>query len=180
MRGTHDKPSGVAHGPGVSIEVMRPSDWTRVAEIYAQGIEGRLATFETSVPTWREWDGSHMPAPRLVARRGQRALGWAALARVSSRCAYRGAAEVSLYVDAGERKRGIGRALLSALVDASESAGLWTLEAWVFPENLASVRLFTRCGFREVGVRERLGHLDGRWRDVLLLERRSDVVGGPG
>jgi L-amino acid N-acyltransferase YncA len=163
----------------VSIEVMRRSDWPRVAEIYAQGIEAGQATFETSVPTWNEWDGIHLPAPRLVARRGRRAVAWAALAPVSSRCAYRGAAEVSIYVDAGLRGRGVGRALLTALVAASEEAGLWTLEAWVFPENAASVGLFARCGFREVGVRERLGALDGRWRDVLLLERRSAVVGAP-
>jgi phosphinothricin acetyltransferase len=118
-----------------------------------------------------------MDAPRLIARRDGEVLGWAALTPVSDRCAYSGVAEVSVYVGADARGQGIGRSLLEALIAGSESAGIWTLQAGIFPENVASVQLHLACGFRQVGVRERLGRLHGTWRDVAFLERRSDSVG---
>jgi L-amino acid N-acyltransferase YncA len=161
----------------VAIAALGPGDWDDVARIYAEGIETRLATFETEVPSWQAWDRAHLPEHRFTAREDGRAAGWAALAPVSSRCVYVGVAEVSVYVAAGARGRGVGTALLSALVASSEAGGVWTLEAGILPENEASVRMHERCGFRVVGRRERLGRMDGEWRDVLLLERRSRVAG---
>lgn len=161
------------------LRAMAPSDAERVLAIYRAGIETGDATFQTEAPPWPAWDEGHLPSPRLVAEDGEGGdvVGWAALSRVSTRPVYAGVAEVSVYVDAGARGRGVGRALLSGLVEASEAAGLWTLQAGIFPENEASVRLHESLGFRRVGVRERLGRLHGRWRDVLLLERRSPRVG---
>lgn len=158
------------------VTPLGSQDWPRVAAIYAAGIAEGQATFETAVPTWPAWDAAHLAAPRLAARSDDDVVGWAALCPVSTRCVYAGVAEVSVYVDPALRGRGVGRLLLSGLVTASEEAGLWTLQAGVFPENVASLRLHERCGFRVVGVRERLGMLAGRWRDVVLLERRSPVV----
>jgi L-amino acid N-acyltransferase YncA len=129
------------------------------------------------VPAWQEWDRNHLPACRLVARRQGRVVGWAALAPVSRRQVYAGVAEVSLYVAASARGQGVGKALLQALVQASEEAGIWTLQAGIFPENTASIGLHRACGFRTVGIRERLGQLHGVWRDVVLMERRSEVAG---
>jgi len=159
------------------IEPMKISDWDQVAAIYAEGITTGHATFETTVPDWPEWDAARLPTCRLVAREKGRVLGWAALSPVSSRAVYRGVAEVSVYVAASARGKGVGRALLEALVAASEQNGLWTLQAGIFPENEASVVLHQQCGFRVVGQRERIGRMDGCWRDVLLLERRSEVAG---
>jgi len=156
---------------------MTPADWPAVESIYREGIATRLATFETTTPDWPTWDAAHLSACRLVARAGDRLVAWAALTRVSARPAYAGVAEVSIYVAADAQGRGIGTALLRALIDASERAGLWTLQAGILRENTASLRLHASCGFREVGVRERLGRLDGAWRDVVLMERRSEVVG---
>jgi len=161
----------------VAIAALVPGDWDDVARIYAEGIATRLATFETEVPSWQAWDGAHLAEHRLMARGDGRAAGWAALAPVSSRCVYAGVAEVSVYVAAAARGHGVGTALLSALVASSEVGGVWTLEAGILPENEASVRMHERCGFRVVGRRERLGRMDGEWRDVLLLERRSRVAG---
>ena len=161
----------------LTIEHMRATDWDAVRTIYCEGIETGNATFETDVPNWDAWDTAHLKTCRLVAKRGGRVVGWAALSAVSSRCVYAGVAEVSVYVAARARGRGVGRALLSALVAASEHEGIWTLQAGIFPENEASVALHARCGFRTVGRRERLGQMDGVWRDVLLMERRSDAVG---
>jgi L-amino acid N-acyltransferase YncA len=161
----------------VAITALAAADWDEVARIYAEGIATRLATFETDVPSWEEWDRAHLPGHRLVARDGGRVVGWAALAPVSSRCVYAGVAEVSVYVAADARGRGVGTALLAALVESSEADGLWTLEAGILPENEASVRMHERCGFRVVGRRERLGRMQGEWRDVLLLERRSAAAG---
>ncbi len=158
------------------VTPLDPHDWPRVAAIYAAGIAEGRATFETAVPAWPAWDAAHLAAPRLAAREADDVVGWAALSPVSTRCVYGGVAEVSVYTDPDRRGRGVGRLLLSQLVSASEEAGLWTLQAGVFPENEASLRLHERCGFRVVGVRERLGMLAGRWRDVVLLERRSPVV----
>lgn len=163
--------------PRASIEPMLPHDWLAVAEIYSQGIQTGNATFETDVPAWERWDAAHLRSCRLVARSGGEILGWAALSPVSGRCVYAGVAEVSVYVAEHARGRGIGFSLLSALVMESERDGLWTLQAGIFPENVASIKLHERCGFRVVGTRERLGCMNGRWRDVVLMERRSNIVG---
>jgi phosphinothricin acetyltransferase len=155
---------------------MRKRDWPVVASIYEQGIETRNATFETAVPTWIEWDSAHLKDHRLVATSGNEIVGWAALAPVSSRCVYAGVAEDSVYVSEAARGTGVGRVLLTELIAGSEAAGIWTIQAGVFPENRASLRLHHACGFRTVGLHERIGKLDGEWRDVLLLERRSLVI----
>ena len=161
---------------------MRPEDWPHVRRIYEQGIATGHATFESHAPDWPAWGSAHLELCRWVAEehetglRGEPILGWAALALVSSRQVYSGVAEVSLYVAEAARGRGVGRALLERLVSSSEEAGFWTLEAGIFPENRASVALHQACGFRILGTREKLGRMHGRWRDVLLLERRSPVV----
>ena len=161
------------------IESLLEPDWPEVRRIYEEGMATGFSTFETETPPWDLWDHSHMEHPRIVARLAAResVAGWAALSPVSDRCVYGGVAEVSIYVGADYRGRGVGTALLGRLVEASEEAGVWTLQGGVFPENRSSRGLFERHGFREVGVRERLGRLDGIWRDVLLLERRSLTVG---
>jgi phosphinothricin acetyltransferase len=160
----------------MEIRDLRPGDWPEVAAIYEDGIRTGNATFETGVPCWDEWDAAH-DEHRLVAELDGKTAGWAALSPVSDRGCYRGVAENSVYVAAWARGRGVGRALLEELIARSEAAGIWTLRAGIFPENKASIRLHMVCGFRLVGVHERLGELNGVWRDVLLLERRSEVVG---
>lgn len=162
---------------GFQIDPMQTSDWPQVAAIYQEGIETGLATLETSVPDWETWNADHIPECRFVARIGEQILGWAALTPVSGRCVYEGVAEVSVYVMAEARGQGVGRALLNALVTASEETGLWTLQAGILRENAASIGLHQACGFRIVGVRERLGQLNGVWKDIVLMERRSTVVG---
>lgn len=159
------------------IAPMTERDWPAVREIYLQGIATGNATFETSVPEWKEWDKRHLPSCRLVARTDNKVLGWAALSPVSSRCVYGGVAEVSIYVAEEARGQGLGRQLLAALVEASEQNGIWTLQAGIFPDNAASIQLHQQAGFRILGRRERIGCLDGRWRDTVLMERRSAVVG---
>jgi phosphinothricin acetyltransferase len=161
-----------------SIEPMRGDDWPMVRSIYEEGIATGEATFETELPEFEEWDRSHTATCRLVARDGERVVGWAALSPVSDRCAYEGVGEVSVYAAASARGRGVGTALLRALIECSEAEGFWTLQAGIVVENAASRALHARCGFREVGVRERIGQLQGRWRDVVLMERRSSEVGG--
>jgi L-amino acid N-acyltransferase YncA len=161
----------------VVIEAMQPGDWPQVEAIYREGIATSLATLETAPPTWERFDGGHRQDCRLVARNGERVLGWAVLSPASARAVYAGVAEVSIYIAEAARGQGIGKALLCALVEASEQAGVWTLQAGIFRENTASIVLHTACGFRVVGVRERLGQLHGVWRDVVLMERRSEIVG---
>jgi L-amino acid N-acyltransferase YncA len=158
---------------------MKPEDWPAVAEIYREGIATWHATFQTTVPTWEEWDRSHRIGCRIVARNGDdnAIVGWAALTPVSGRCVYAGVAEVSVYVAASARGNGIGRKLLAGLIEASEAAGIWTLQAGIFSENTSSLALHEGCGFRVIGRRERIGQMNGKWRDVLLLERRSQIVG---
>jgi L-amino acid N-acyltransferase YncA len=174
---THTKARGTA-SPDLRIDRLRPDDWPQVAAIYAAGIATGNATFETAPPTWERFDASHLPDHRLVARAGDsEVVAWAALAPVSDRCVYAGVAENSIYVAEAARGMGVGRWLLTALLEGSERAGIWTVQTGIFPENTASLALHRRCGFRVVGVRERIGQLHGRWRDVLLLERRSPVVG---
>ena len=156
---------------------MVPADWPAVLEIYLEGIATGHATFETQAPSWKVWDASHSPCARLVARRGETVSGWAALSPVSARKVYAGVAEVSVYVAQSDRGAGLGRQLLAALIAASEANGIWSLQASMFPENAGSVALHLRCGFREVGRRERIGRHNGRWRDTILLERRSQKIG---
>src|SRR5580698_641045 len=159
------------------ITSMASDDWHVVRSIYVEGIATGNATFETAVPDWTKWDGGHHKSCRLIAKDGPEILGWAALSPVSSRQVYAGVAEVSIYVAGTARGRGVGRALLTALIEASERAEIWTLQAGIFPENVASIRLHKSCGFREVGLRQRIGQMAGVWRDVCLLERRSHSVG---
>jgi L-amino acid N-acyltransferase YncA len=163
----------------LTISAMTAEDWPTVARIYEAGIAGGNATFESAVPDWEQWSRAHVDDPCLVARGPSgEVLGWAALGPFSSRPVYRGVAEVSIYVDPRHTARGVGRALLHALIEASEKAGFWTLEAGIFPENAASIALHLACGFELVGVRKRVGQMpDGRWRDVRMYERRSGVVG---
>jgi L-amino acid N-acyltransferase YncA len=160
----------------MEVRGLRLPDWPAVRAVYEAGIATGNATFETGAPSWEDWDAAHLPGHRLVAAEGDRVLGWAALAPVSDRCAYAGVAEDSVYVAPDAQGRGVGRRLLEALVSGAEQAGIWTVQTGIFPENQASVRLHQACGFRIVGVRERLGRLHGRWRDVLLLERRSPLI----
>lgn len=155
---------------------LRPEDWPQVAAAFADGIRTGNATFETEVPSWEHWDAAHLEL-RLVAELDGAVAGWAALSPVSDRCCYRGVVELSVYVAANAQGRGVGRALLDALIARSEADGVWTLQAGIFPENEASMALHLACGFRVVGVRERLGELNGVWRDVVMLERRSGTVG---
>src|SRR5438552_13260037 len=162
---------------GVAIEQMRPIDWAQVKAIYLEGIATGQATFETDAPSWEAWDDAHLRFARLVARDGQTISGWAALSPVSRRPAYAGVAEVSVYVAANHRNAGVGRALLEALIAESEKNGIWMLQAVVFPENGATIALHLRCGFREVGRRARIGKLNNEWRDTILLERRSALIG---
>jgi len=160
-----------------TIEQMSPSDWGQVRAIYLEGIATGYATFETEAPSWEAWNSSHLPFARLVAHFSNRVIGWAALSPVSQRCVYGGVAEVSVYVSQTQRHSGIGRQLLSALISESERNGIWTLQAGMFPENAGSLALHQRSGFREVGRRERIGKLNGVWRDTILLERRSSLIG---
>jgi L-amino acid N-acyltransferase YncA len=161
----------------VTIHDMTPEDWPDVRAIYEQGIATGNATFETEAPRWEAWDNSHLEEPRLVARLDGAVVGWSALSPVSARRVYRGVVEVSTYVGERARGRGVGLDLLSAMIERSEASGIWTLQAGVFPENHASLRLHLRCGFRTVGIQERVGQMGSSWRDVVLLERRSPVVG---
>ncbi|QSE96596.1 GNAT family N-acetyltransferase [Fulvivirga lutea] len=161
----------------MQIESLSKSNYPDVANIYQQGISTGIATFETKVPGWEDWDKSHLPYGRLVAVEGNTVLGWAALSPVSSRCVYGGVAEVSIYLAEQARGKGIGKQLLNALIAASEENGIWTLQAGVFPMNKASIALHEKCGFRMIGYKERIGQLNGQWIDNILLERRSKIVG---
>jgi L-amino acid N-acyltransferase YncA len=162
---------------GIEIRTLTEDDWDVVCSIYLDGIATGQATFETRAPSWSEWDTNHLPVPRLVATSEKRVVGWAAISPVSARAVYAGVAEVSVYVENDSRRKGIGGRLLERLVVESETKGIWTLQASIFRENVASITLHKRCGFREVGRRERIGKIDGVWRDTMLLERRSKLVG---
>jgi phosphinothricin acetyltransferase len=159
------------------IGKMNPADWDQARRIYLEGIATGQATFETEAPDWEKWNAHHIEQCRLVAKAGVSLIGWAALAPVSPRRVYVGLAEVSVYVAENFRGRGIGKALLESIIGCSEEHGFWTLQAGILAENLSSLALHKRCGFREVGRRERIGKLGGEWRDMVLLERRSPVVG---
>jgi phosphinothricin acetyltransferase len=166
----------------ISVRPLYPFDWEAVRRIYLEGIATGHGTFETGAPEWERWDSGHRKDCRLVAESGRPSLviGWAALSPASTRRVYAGVAEVSVYVAEKARARGTGSALLAALVRESEEAGLWTLQAGIFPENEASLALHAKHGFRRVGVRERIGFGQGRWRDVVVMERRSTRVGAEG
>lgn len=163
-----------------AIEDMRDGDWEAVRAIYLEGIATGNATFETSAPEWDRWSENHPRDYRLIARGESYILGWAALTPVSSRCVYAGVAEVSVYVAGTARSHGVGKKLLQALIERSEARGIWTLQAGIFPENASSRAIHKSCEFQEVGVRRKLGQLHGVWRDVILLERRSSIVGVDG
>jgi L-amino acid N-acyltransferase YncA len=167
---------------GYVVDSMRQEDWAAVRSIYLEGIRTGHSTFEAEAPEWEKWDSSHLSQHRLVMRALDMVLGWAALSPVSDRCAYSGVAELSLYIAAKYRGQGIGSMLLTALIDSTEKAGIWTLQGGIFPENTASLCLVKKHGFREIGRRERIGFMThgdfaGKWRDVILMERRSKVVG---
>lgn len=155
---------------------MTPADWPAVRDIYAEGIAGGNATFETVVPEWAQWDKGRLPVCRLAVRLDEQVVGWAALSPYSSREVYRGVADVGIYIAGAAQGRGVGKALLTALVEESEKQGFWTLQAGILIENVASRRLHQACGFREVGIREKIGQLHGVWRDVVLMERRSKTI----
>ena len=161
----------------VEIQQMKPSDWLAVADIYKQGIETGMATFETKVPEWEQWNENHIESCRLIAKINENTVGWAALSAVSSRCVYGGVAEVSVYVSSLARGKKIGEYLLRNLIDQSEEQGYWTLQSGIFPENLASIRLHEKLGFRKIGYKERIGQLDGDWKDNILMEKRSNKTG---
>jgi L-amino acid N-acyltransferase YncA len=161
----------------MEILSLTPEQWPVVREIYLAGISTGNATFETEAPSWERWHSTHHVFARLIATDGAAVFGWAALSPVSTRKAYAGVAEVSVYVAENARGLGYGRRLLEALIEESERNGIWMLQGSIFPENVASLRLHEACGFREVGRRERIAKREGVWRDTVLLERRSSVVG---
>ena len=154
------------------VRALDPDDYPAVAAVFAEGIATGLATFETVPPTWEKWDANHLREHRFVAELDGEVVGWAAVVPYSRRAVYRGVGEESVYVAERARGRGVGRALLEAVIESARDGGLWTLQAGIFPDNLASLELHRRLGFREVGIRERIGRLNGVWRDVILLELR--------
>ena len=161
----------------IEIDQMHEDDWKEVREIYLEGIRTGNATFQQEAPSWEEWDRSHISQCRFVARIEGRVIGWVALSPTSSRNVYAGVAEVSIYVSHQHRGSGVGSRLLNSLIEASEQLGFWTLQSGTFPENIPSIELQKKYGFREVGRRVRIGQMYGSWRDVILLERRSQVIG---
>lgn len=161
----------------IVIEEMTEDSWINVARIYESGIATKNATFEKQAPDWDSWNNAHRKDCRLVAKINKRIVGWAALSNVSSRCVYSGVAEVSVYIDYEYRGKGIGDKLMDSLIKESETQGIWTLQAGIFPENTGSLRLHHKHGFRTIGIKERIGKMDDKWRDVALLERRSKIIG---
>lgn len=160
----------------MEIRKLSAEDWQQVKSIYEKGIETGNATFQTSAPSWEDWNLSHLASCRIVIENDNRLIGWAALTPVSSRCVYAGVAEVSVYVDPEQSGKGIGLLLLNELVKQSEAEGIWTLQAGIFPENKASIRIHEKAGFRILGIREKIGKQNGIWRDTALLERRSRLI----
>jgi phosphinothricin acetyltransferase len=161
----------------MTLSALLSTHWPAVKAIYEAGLATGNASFQTAAPSWEEWDQAHLAHSRLVALEGDTVTGWAALTPVSGRCVYAGVAEVSVYVDPNHQGEGIGKALLSALITDSEAHGIWTLQAGIFPENIASLRLHEKAGFRQIGLREKIGKIGDRWRDTVLLEKRSKTVG---
>lgn len=161
----------------IEITDMTPSHWEDVRRIYLQGIATGNATFETTCPDWNTWNASHRKDCRLIAMLNGQVTGWAALSEVSGRCAYSGVAEISIYVNADHRGQKVGDSLMEQLITKSEKSGIWTLQAGIFPENIPSIRLHKKHGFRIVGTREKIGKLGRQWRDIILMERRSRNAG---
>jgi len=161
----------------MDIRNIEQENFYQVAEIYKQGIETGIATFQNDIPDWESWDKSHLPNCRVAVFEGNEMAGWAALTPVSSRCVYAGVAEVSVYVAAKFRGKKVGEFLLNHLIKESEKAGLWTLQSGIFPDNTGSIKLHEKCGFRRIGYREKIGIKDGIWKDNVIMERRSKVVG---
>jgi len=161
----------------IEIKNIEAKDWNEIAKIYKLGIETGIATFETEIPIWSTWDNSHFKTCRFVAWLNNKITGWAALSPVSDRCVYGGVAEVSVYVDTKYNGKGIGTQLLERLISESEKEGIWTLQAGIFRENKASIRLHKKVGFREIGYREKVGKRNGIWYDNTILERRSKTIG---
>ena len=159
----------------MEIRKLLDTDWPQVSLIYQKGIKTGNATFQTTAPAWENWNASHLAACRIVAQSNGEIIGWAALTPVSSRCVYAGVAEVSVYVDPEHSGKGIGLTLLEELVHLSEAEGIWTLQAGIFPENIGSLRIHEKAGFRTLGIREKIGKQNGIWRDTVLLERRSHL-----
>ena len=161
----------------VKIKPMQQVHWEKVKIIYESGIATGIATFETTAPSWEKWNNGHLAFARLVAIKNNELVGWAALSQVSNRCVYGGVAEVSVYVGNNHKGRGIGKLLLQNLITESESNGIWTLQAGIFTDNIASVKLHEKVGFRVIGYKERIGKLKNNWKDNYILERRSKIVG---
>ncbi len=161
----------------MQISNMLPGHWPSVKTIYESGLATGNASFQTSAPSWEEWNASHLSHSRLVGAVENQIIGWAALTPVSGRCVYAGVAEVSVYIASGYRGQKIGQTLLRALIGESEKNGIWTLQAGIFPENKASLKIHENMGFRQLGIREKIGQMNGVWRDTVLLERRSKTVG---
>jgi len=161
----------------MSIRNIEQENFFQVAKIYKQGIATGFATFQNDIPNWESWDRSHLPNCRIAAFEGNEMIGWAALTPVSSRCVYAGVGEVSVYVAENFRGKQVGEFLLNQLISESEKAGLWTLQSGIFPENIGSIKLHERSGFRQIGYREKIGKKDGIWKDNIIMERRSKVVG---
>ncbi len=161
----------------MEIRKLNSDDWRNVREIYLEGISSGLATFETEAPSWEKWDRSHLKECRIVAEEKGAVIGWAALSPVSDRCVYGGVAEVSVYVCEQGQNRGVGLRLLEELIGLSESKGFWTLQSGIFSDNAASIRLHEKAGFRTIGTREKIGKFKGVWKDNVIMERRSTVVG---
>jgi L-amino acid N-acyltransferase YncA len=166
----------LADPPSVELRHLEPADWPAVADIYWDGMRDGLATFQTEVPSWEEWDAAHLCEHRLVAELLGEVVGWAALSPASTRRCYLGVVEDSIYIGREARGLGIGRTLLRELIAGGEAAGIWTIQTSIFPENRASLALHESCGFRVVGTRERVAKRDGIWRDTVFLERRSEVI----
>ena len=161
----------------MEIKKIKAAHYTQIAAIYLQGIATGLATFQTEAPDWETWDKSHLPNCRIAAFENNQMAGWAALSPVSSRCVYTGVAEVSIYIAENFRGKGVGKILLSELIEESEAAGLWTLQSGIFSENKASIKLHEQCGFRIIGYREKIGKKADVWKDNIIMERRSKIVG---
>ncbi len=154
-----------------------PEHYAQIEAIYLQGIASGYATFQTTAPTWQEWDKGHLPFCRIAAVLGNDIVGWIALSPVSARQVYKGVAEISIYVAAMQRGKGIGKTLMLAAIKESEDNGIWTLQSGIFKENRSSIQLHLRCGFREIGYREKVGCIDGVWKDNVIMERRSNIIG---
>jgi len=161
----------------IVFDTMQLTDWQMVKTIYEEGIATGNATFQQSAPEWEEWNNSHLKFSRIIAQENNTIIGWAALTPVSGRCVYAGVAEVSVYISTSARGQGLGKQLLEKLVEESEVNNIWTLQAGIFPENIASIKIHESCGFRILGTREKIGQMNGVWRDTILMERRSKKTG---